>query len=52
MGVAEAYKGQGLASLLVPQAIATAATHGSQDVIFESNRRLTNALAILRTTRF
>lgn len=46
MGVAEAYKGQGLASLLVPQAIATATRMGAKTLFLESNRRLTNALAI------
>ena len=46
MGVAEAYKGQGLASLLVPQAIVTATRMGAKTLFLESNRRLTNALAI------
>ena len=46
MGVAETYKGQGFASLLVPQAIATATRKGAKTLFLESNRRLTNALAI------
>lgn len=52
MGVTREFKGQNLASKLVPLAIETATQMGATTLFLESNRKLTNALKIYESHGF